>query len=447
MDWLLNKILSQSDTSALIFGNKKYTYKELYNEIIKYKSQFKNAINNGDIVAIVSDYNFRSVALFFSLYLNKNIIVPITSKIDKDIEEKIIASNCDLSISIVGEEIKINKITKFENNHILIENLKLNNNSGLILFSSGSTGTPKAMVHNLDLLVNSFKKEKKSSSLNFMIFLMFDHIGGLNTLLNCITLGVTIIFPNSRNPDDVCELIEKYNVNVLPASPTFLNLIIINESYKKYNLSTLKLITYGTETMPHGLLIKLKNIFKNSKLLQTFGTSETGITQTISESSESTYLKFDDPNTEFKIINGELYLKTKTQILGYLNYTNDKFTNDGWFKTGDLVEILDNGFMKIIGRNNEIINVGGEKVLPNEVESILFKIPGVIDCMVFGMNNIITGQFVAAKILFDKELKPSEAKDIVVKFCADKLDKYKIPVVVKIMTNSEYTDRYKKKRN
>lgn len=447
MDWLLNKISLQSDTSTLIFGDKQYTYKELYKKIIKYEAELKKSTQRGDIIAIVSDYNFESIALFFALYLNKNIIVPITSKIDKEVNEKTLASNCDFSITIFGDEIKINKITKFENNHILIENLKSNNNSGLILFSSGSTGTPKAMVHNLDVLVNTFQKEKKRSSLNFMIFLMFDHIGGLNTLLNCITLGVSIIFPNSRNPDDVCELIEKYNVNVLPTSPTFLNLIIINESFKKYNLSSLKLITYGTETMPHGLLIKLKQIFKNCKLLQTFGTSETGISQTISESSESTYLKIEDPNTEFKIINGELYLKSKTQILGYLNHTQEKFTNDGWFKTGDLVEILDNGFMKIIGRNNEIINVGGEKVLPNEVESILFKIPGVIDCIVFGMNNIITGQFVAAKILFDKDLKPSEAKDIVVKFCSDKLEKYKIPVVVKIMTNSEYTDRFKKKRN
>ena len=75
MDWLLNKILLHSDRSVLIFGNKKYTYQELYNKIIKYQTQLKKSTTKGDITAIVSDYNFESIALFFALYLNKNIIM------------------------------------------------------------------------------------------------------------------------------------------------------------------------------------------------------------------------------------------------------------------------------------------------------------------------------------------------------------------------------------
>ena len=258
---------------------------------------------------------------------------------------------------------------------------------------------------------------------------MFDHIGGLNTMLSCLSMGVTMVFPENRDPEDVSSIIERYKVNVLPASPTFLNLILISESYTRYDMSSLRMITYGTEPMPDNLLLKLKNVFLRVKFLQTFGTSETGITSTSSRSSTSTFLKIDDPNTEYKIIDNELWLRSKTQIMGYLNSSMERFTADGWFKTGDLVEQTEDGYLKIVGRNKELINVGGEKVLPSEVESVLFLMPGVNDCMVY------------------EPIKLLEAKKRVMLFCTDKLDRYKIPAKVVLMNESEYSERFKKKRS
>lgn len=329
--------------------------------------------------------------------------------------------------------------------YALIENLRKSNHSGLILFSSGSTGIPKAMIHNLDNLIDSYKG-KKGKQLVFLIFLMFDHIGGLNTMLNCLSMGVTMVFPSNRDPEHVTSLIERYKVNILPASPTFLNLILISESYKRYDCSSLRMITYGTESMPDSLLLKLRDTFPRVKFLQTFGTSETGISQTSSKSSNSTYIKIDDPNTEYKIVENELWIRSKTQIMGYLNSGMERFTEDGWFKTGDLVEKGEDGYIKIVGRNKEIINVGGEKVLPSEVESVLFQMPEVRDCIVFGESNPIMGQMVVAKILFSEPLKSAEAKKRVISFCQDKLERYKIPVKILLMTESEFSERYKKKR-
>ena len=179
--------------------------------------------------------------------------------------------------------------------------------------------------------------------------------------------------------------------------------------------------------------------------MQTFGTSETGISTTSSYSSTSTFLKIDDPNTEYKIIDGELWLRSKTQIMGYLNSSMERFTNDGWFRTGDMVEEKD-GYIKIVGRNSDIINVGGEKVLPSEVESILFQMPHVNDVIVYGESNPITGQMVVAKVLYDQEVKLLELKKLVVDFCSDKLTRYKIPAKVVKMSEAEYTERFKKKR-
>ena len=445
MSWIIDKIIDGGSKIALINDDKSHTYSELAEQIQIYSNEIDKAIPQGATVSIVSDYNLRSIALFFALYRNANIIVPITTLIKSDILDKERVSNCDYSIRLGEKSLLVEKLGLVKEINALTKNLQNDNSSGLILFSSGSTGVPKAMIHNLDNLVDSFRG-KKHKNLVFLIFLMFDHIGGLNTLLSCISMGVTMVFPTKREPEHVCQLIEKYKVNILPASPTFLNLILISEAYCKFNLSSLRMITYGTEPMPESLLVKLKKILPKPKFLQTFGTSETGIMQISSKSSTSTYIKIEDSNSEFKIVDSELWIKSKTQILGYLNSSMERFTNTGWFKTGDLVEETEDGFLKIIGRNSDIINVGGEKVLPTEVESILHEMTIVKDCIVFGESNPITGQMVVAKILCNEELKISEIKKMVVRFCKDKLDRYKIPAKVVLMKESEFSERFKKKR-
>ncbi|WP_321518071.1 class I adenylate-forming enzyme family protein [uncultured Bacteroides sp.] len=445
MSWIVDYIQSKGGQIAVIFGGNEYSYTQLAEQIRMYYDEVQNKLYSGAVIAIISDYCFESIALFFALYENRNIIVPVTSRIEAEIEEKLSVAGCNYIISIEKGYLEFKEYFGKNETHLLICDLRTMNVSGLVLFSSGSTGVPKAMIHNLNTLIDSFRN-KKGRNLTFLIFLMFDHIGGLNTLLSCLSMGTTMVFPVNRNPEHVCGLIEKYKVNVLPASPTFLNLILISESYMKYDLSSLRMITYGTEPMQDALLLRLKDVFPEVKFLQTFGTSETGISQTLSRSSTSTQLKIDDPNTEYKIVDGELFIRTKTQILGYLNYSMEHFTDDGWFKTGDLVEEMDDGYIKIVGRNKELINVGGEKVLPSEVESVLFQMERVKDCIVFGESNPITGQIVVAKILFDEDISVSDAKKKVTLFCQGKLERYKIPVRVLLMKEVEFSERFKKKR-
>lgn len=444
-NWMIKQMAETGDRTAVIFENREYSYIDLNTKIEAFFGEIKQKINRGETVGIISDYSFESIALFFALYENWNIIVPITTKVESEVEDRIQVAHCGKVIRFDGENLVYENREETTPEYTLVETLRQSGHSGLILFSSGSTGTPKAMIHNLDNLIDSYKG-KKGKRLVFLIFLMFDHIGGLNTLLNCLSMGVTMVFPSNRDPEHVTLLIERYKVNILPASPTFLNLILISESYKRYDCSSLRMITYGTESMPDSLLQKLRDIFPRVKFLQTFGTSETGISQTSSKSSNSTYIKIDDPNTEYKIVEKELWIRSKTQIMGYLNSSMERFTEEGWFKTGDLVEEGEDGYIKIVGRNKEIINVGGEKVLPSEVESVLFQMPEVRDCIVFGESNPIMGQMVVAKILFSEPLKSGKAKKLVTSFCQEKLERYKIPVKVLLMTESEFSERYKKKR-
>ena len=433
-----------NDQTAIIYDGKKYSYNELYIKIKEIESFIKDKIKSGEVVAILADYSFVSIALFFALYENKNIIAPITSTSKKEIDGKVKESFSTKIINLENEKLVITNI-KSEVSHKIINDLQTSKCAGLILFSSGSTGAPKAMIHNLDTLVDSYG-DKKQKQINMLVFLMFDHIGGINTMLNILSMNATMIIPQNRNADDICKLIEEYKIAVLPSSPTFLNLILINRSYEKYDLSSLRMITYGTETMPEGLLNRLKVVFSKVKFLQTFGTSETGIAATSSKSSNSTFMKIDDENLEYKIVDNELWLRSKTQILGYLNRSMESFTNDGWFKTGDLVELDNEGFIKIIGRNKEIINVGGQKVLPSEVESVLLGMDEIEDCLVYGEQNAITGQSVSCDVVLKSGVEADGLKILVRKFCKDKLDSFKIPTRVNVVQYTEFTERFKKSR-
>ena len=443
----MNKMVDKfkdNDQTAIIYDGKKYSYNELYIKIKEIESFIKDKIKSGEVVAILADYSFVSIALFFALYENKNIIAPITSTSKKEIDGKVKESFSTKIINLENENLVITNI-KSEASHKIINDLQTSKCAGLILFSSGSTGAPKAMIHNLDTLVDSYG-DKKQKQINMLVFLMFDHIGGINTMLNILSMNATMIIPQNRNADDICQLIEEYKIAVLPSSPTFLNLILINRSYEKYDLSSLRMITYGTETMPEGLLNRLKAVFSKVKFLQTFGTSETGIAATSSKSSSSTFMKIDDENLEYKIVDNELWLRSKTQILGYLNRSMESFTNDGWFKTGDLVELDNEGFIKIIGRNKEIINVGGQKVLPSEVESVLLGMDEIEDCLVYGEQNAITGQSVSCDVVLKHGIDDSGFKILVRKFCKDKLDNFKIPTRVNVVQKTEFTERFKKSR-
>jgi acyl-coenzyme A synthetase/AMP-(fatty) acid ligase len=442
----IDKLSLYNNKIAMIHSGREILYSELIENILLYNSKLdKLKINSGEVVFILGDYSFDSISLFFSLALNGNIIVPITTENEQEIKERIQITQPDWIFKLSSNsENRIEYDVKLPR-HVLLDSLIESQSSGLILFSSGSTGKPKAMVHNLENLLSNYI-DKKGKEMNFLVFLMFDHIGGLNTLFNCLSMGVTITIPENRNPIDIAKLIEKHKINIVPASPTFLNLMLISNVFDIYDLSSIKMITYGTETMPESLLLKLKEKLHRVKLLQTFGTSETGIMKTSSMSSSSTYLKFDDPNQEFKIVNNELWLRSKTQVLGYINHSNESFTEDGWFMTGDLVEQASDGFIKIVGRSKELINVGGEKVLPAEVESVILQIESVQDCIVKSEKNAITGQMVCAEVVLKNGYNLKEEKIKIKNFCKLKLENYKVPVRITQIEKVVYTERYKKNR-
>ncbi|NDJ26471.1 long-chain fatty acid--CoA ligase [Campylobacter sp. MIT 12-8780] len=435
----LQKLLDFKENTALICDDEFISYDEL----LALVQDFVKSLQALKVkhIALVGNFDKQSIAMLLAC-LECSKIVALIHEEDKDFILKASEAQCDY---IFKEGIL--KPFKEENSakNQLFDRLK--NEAGLIIFSSGTTGKPKVIVHNLTTLCASFL-HKKPKKLCVLLFLMFDHIGGLNTLLNSLAMGAcAVALKNRKDIKALALAIEKYKISLLPASVSLLNLMLLSGVKDEFDLSSLRMISYGTEKMPDSLLVRLKKVFKGVKFHQSFGTSEVGISQ--SKTYENA-IKLE--NMDYKIINGELFLKSQTQSLGYLNADNSVFDEDGYFATGDLVELFykdGEEFIKIIGRSKELINVGGEKCLPSEVEDILLSFEGIEDVLVYGASNALTGQSVTAKIVLHsrlKELPKSELRARIKAFCKDKLANYKIPSKFEFVDELELTNRGKKAR-
>lgn len=324
--------------------------------------------------------------------------------------------------------------------------LRSRGSPGLILSTGGTTGAPKLVLHDFSALIATVHV-KAGRTWRTMPLMRFDHIGGLDMAWRAIACGQTLIEPPpSITPESVAEAIEAHRVEVLPATPSFLNLLLLSEAHLARNLTSLRIVPYGAEPMPTGLLQRLRMVFPEVEFTQRFGTSETGSLPVI-PGGEGLRLDPDKAGYEWKIVDDELWVLSAGRAIGYLSGTGDGFENSGWFRTGDIAERLPDGSIRVLGRQNELINVGGEKVLPAEVEGILLSHPLVGDCRVVPERNAILGQVVAAEVIWlGPEVDAVAVKRQLNEYAAPRMSRHKLPVVVRLVKTIGSTRNLKKHR-
>lgn len=431
------------EQTALVYKNHSILYKNLVERFDHYQKFLKNKeIPKGEVVALIGDFTPNCIALLFALIENRNIIVPFDySQIDK-IEDKIQICGASHILTVDDTDRVSSKKRETSFTHPYYETLREINHPGLVLFTSGTSGKPKAAVHDFIKLIEKFKT--KRNAYRTVNFLLFDHWGGLNTMFHTLSNGGIVLTLHSRQPEDVCAFIEKHKVELLPASPTFLNLLILSEAYKKYDLSSLKIISYGTEPMPEMTLHKIHALFPNVKLQQTYGLIELGVLRAKSEGNNSLWVKVGGEGYNIRVRNGLLEIKAESAMIGYLNAPTP-FTEDGWFMTNDEVEVKGE-YLKILGRKSDIINVGGEKVYPAEVENTILGIDFVKDCVVYGVKNVITGKMVFADVVIQDDQDISKARKEIKDYCFRHLARFKVPARVNIVSAIDFSSRFKKSR-
>jgi len=196
-------------------------------------------------------------------------------------------------------------------------------------------------------------------SLRTLMFLLFDHIGGLDTLLYCLSNASTVVLIEDRRPAAVCAAVARHRVEVLPVAPSFINLMLLAGEHERHDLSSLRFITYGAEMMPPETLKRCAAAFPGVTLLQKYGTSEVGTLRSQSRSSDSPWVRIGGEDYAWRVADGRLEIRAGSAMLGYLNAPSP-FTADGWFRNGDCVEV-DGDYIRFLGRDSDVINVGGQR--------------------------------------------------------------------------------------
>lgn len=442
IEFLRKKFQKEKDKEAIIWNETNFSYEWLNTRIDYFINYLKeNNITIGSVVSLKGDFSPNSIALFLALVSNNCIIVPLTVTV-KNQEKLLQLSEAEFLFIIDDKDEFIFEKLQISSQNSFYKTIRERGNPGLALFSSGTSGEPKCAVHDFSKLLQKFHENRKA--LRTLNFLLFDHWGGLNTMLHILSNGGVVISTKERSPENVCKLIEKHRIELLPSSPTFLNLLLLSEVYIKFDLSSLIMISYGTEPMLPSTLERLKVIFPEVRLLQTYGLIELGVLKSQSKSDNSLWVKLGGNGYELRVVDGLLEIKAESAMLGYLNAPSP-FTADGWFKTGDSVEV-DGEYFKILGRKSELINVGGEKVYPSEIESVIQEMSNVAEVMIYGEKNPIMGKIIVAKVRLIKEEDKKEFINRLKVHCRNKLESFKIPVKIIIDSEVQYGNRLKKAR-
>jgi long-chain acyl-CoA synthetase len=443
IDFLLDVFGAKPNNDAIVWKDRTFSFAWLSDAVQQWQARLQGeAIPPGAVVSLEADFSPHAIAGMLALVERGCIILPLTAPVESKKPEFHTIAQVEVTIDLCHDDEPQFRKTATVVSHELVVKLKKTARPGLILFSSGSTGKSKAAVHDFVPLLEKFTVPRHA--LRTLTFLLFDHIGGLNTLLYTLSNGGCLVTVQDRTPDAVCEAIERYRVQLLPTSPTFLSLLLLSQAYKRHDLSSLEMVTYGTEVMPESTLTRLHTLFPHINLLQTYGLSELGILRSKSKSADSPWLKVGGEGFETRVVNGMLEIKARSAMLGYLNAPSP-FREDGWFPTGDAVEV-DGDYIRILGRKSDIINVGGEKVYPSEVESVLQLIEGVEDVTVVGQPNPVLGQIVEARVKLQTQETLPEFRKRLQAFCQNKLPRFKVPQKIVLVNELMHSQRYKKIR-
>lgn len=444
MQWLLDRFATAGATDAFVHRGRHVTYEDLVAGVTDFGRRLEaEGIVHGETVAILSDYSPETFGLVLALARNGNIIIPLSREAVIERDTALSISGCDWIAEFDGEGIS----ATFRRHKVVAENELLSrfrreHKPGLILFSSGSTGKPKAILHDFDRVADKFHKQR--ASVIAIPFLMIDHFGGINTILAITSSLGTVVTVGDRSPSNICRAIEEHRVELLPATPSFLTMLVTSNLHSEFDLTSLKRITYGTEVMPQSTLDRLRKAFPHVELQQTYGLSEVGVLRSKSREDGSLWVRIGGDGFQTKIVDDILWIKSQYAMVGYLNAPSE-FDAEGWFNTQDRVEV-DGEWFRILGRVSDLINVGGQKVYPAEIEDVILELDGIDDVAVYGEPHPLLGHVVVAKVLTSAAEDIKELKQRVRAICRSKLSAYKVPAKVVVADGPLYSSRQKKTR-
>lgn len=316
----------------------------------------------------------------------------------------------------------------------------------VFMMTSGTTGRPKIASHTLETLLARVRTAaQQPSNREGRWLLTYQHTGfaGVQVLLTAALSSSLLVVPEQRSPAGFAETARRWKVTQISATPTFWRSFLMAARPSDFEL---RQITLGGEASDQPTLDRIRAAFPDARVTHTYASTEAGVVYAVHDGREgfpAAWLDDARRQTQLRLRDGFLQIKTANAMREYLEGAAQPLLEDGWLGTADRAEIHGDR-VRVIGRDDSTINVGGSKVYPLAVETFLLKQPGVIEARVYGAPNPISGFLVAADVVLAEGVDPQAARKEILAACREGLPGYQTPRVFKIVDAIEVRESGKK---
>jgi fatty-acyl-CoA synthase len=463
---------------AVVAGDHEVTFAELDGASDRIASGLKaRGFARGDRLAIIGDNTVEWLEVFFAAAKLGGIVVPVSHLLKPPevlyqlrdsgarwafVEAKMLADKYRPIAAVAGAELFVTggpaggEGTPLEELRATAE-VMIGAADGpsswedliVLQYTSGTTGSPKAAMHTHRALLTQALHQIADSSLTredvYLVVPAFSWASGLHYMtLSSLYLGATVVlFPmGGFDPDRLCAAIERHGATRVVMVPTVLRRVVPSGAARRYDLSTLKTVLTGSEPVPVPLIEEFAEQLPHVGILQGYGMSEFPISTTILQ-PEDAIAKVGSAGkatlaTELRVVDeegndrppgeaGEIVLHSPATMTGYWQRPEETAAAlvDGWFHTGDLGYLDEDGFLYIVGRKKDMIISGGLNVYPAEVEKVVMAHAAVAECAVVGVGDERFGEVGLAYVV--PQAGAEADLDEVSAFAAEQLATYKVP--------------------
>ncbi len=319
-------------------------------------------------------------------------------------------------------------------------------NASVYMMTSGTTGRPKIAAHTLDSLLG---RVRTAASLEvnrggtWLLTYQTTGFAGVQVLLTGALTHSTIVVPSERTPAKFYSAAVAGSVTHISATPTFWRSFMM---VAKPGMLALKQITIGGEAVDQATLDRVKTAFPDARVTHIYASTEAGAVFAVHDGMEgfpAAWLDRPIKGVTLRLRDGFLQIKTPHAMSKYASATAQPHLDDGWIGTADRCEVVGER-VRILGRQDSTINVGGSKVYPLAVETVLLGMPEVVEAKVFGVPNPVSGSLVAAQVVLKPGVDAKETRKTILKRCREQLSGYQVPRVFEVVDSIEVGESGKK---
>lgn len=428
---------------AFITKNEKVLYADIQNIFTKNQTLIETLKDSSLAINARSRLEFAKLVSILDGNVKRIVFLP--EDINPNLLEKYYQeANVNYEIYLENNVLKLNLINQDINP--ILKNIQ---KTQWIIPTSGTTNEPKLIVHTLNSLSKTAKKNIEMGC-DYIWGLTFDiyRFSGIQVFLQSILSGSSLIISESKySMTETINLFVENSCNIISATPSFWRKVLMA---KESNNLKIKRATLGGEIADSSILKALKNKFKDIKITHIYASTEVGVGFAVTDGLAGfpySYIEKGLENLQMKIDEASLlWINPKNKEQEYL-VNNSMYHHDGFINTGDLVKI-ENDRVFFLGRASGSINVGGNKVQPEEVEAKLLASNLIANAFVYSKKNPIMGSLVCADVVAIKQNQDkNELKKQLLAYCRETLESFKIPAILKIVDDLEMTQSGKIKRN